>query len=499
MLQWIGAAGLGATGCVGDDPNPDGGPVDAGDAPRFVHGVASGDPTQTAVILWTRVTPPTPSPPEIAVAWELSATEDFASVERSGVFRTSAQRDWTVKVDATDLTPGRTLYYRFRASGITSPVGRTRTAPEGATTRVRFAVCTCSNYAAGYFLAYRAIAATEALDAVVHLGDYIYEYPDGYYGNLRRYDPPHEIVTLRDYRRRYAHYRRDPDLQELHAKHPFIAVWDDHELANNTWRDGAEEHMAEREGPWRVRFAAAKQAYMEWMPLREQPDGRIFRALRFGDLAELVMLDTRAWGRDMQVHDRGGIRDPRRTLLGDDQERWMIERVTRSRARWKLLGQQVMVGQLGAFDYLDVWEGYPAARERLFNAMRSMGVSNIIVLTGDIHASFAMDLTSDPLDASRYDPATGRGSIAVEFVAPAVSSPSLPFLRATPPETLRRAMPHLKYSEATQNGWLLVEMTHERTAATWRYVGDVTRVDDSTAVDGPTFVTRDGANRLERG
>ncbi len=500
QLFGVFGAGVLLAGCPGE---PDPPPVDAGPPgpPSFDHGVASGDPTPTAVILWTRVTPGSGNrPATFEVRWTVSSDASFSVVIAEGRATTTADRDWTVKVDATGLSAGRAYYYRFECVGVLSPVGRTRTAPEGAVSRLRFAACSCSNYAAGYFHAYRAMAERDDLDAVLHLGDFIYEYPDGYYGNLRRYEPSGELVSLSDYRARYAQCRRDADVQAVHARHPFIAVWDDHEFANNAWRDGAEEHMSIVDGPWPARRQAASRAYLEWLPVREQPDGRIFRALAFGDLAHLVMLDTRVWGRDMQPATRAAAEDPRRQILGADQERWLIEQVTRTRARWKVLGQQVMLGQFRGFgfDYLDVWDGYPAARERLFEAIRAMGVSDVVVLTGDIHSSFAMDLTSDPFDPARYDPATGRGSVAVEFVTPAVSSPPLGFVQAADPILLRRAMPHMKYLEATRNGYVLVELTPERAAATYVYTTDVHARPAGPVTEGPTYFTARGDNHLTR-
>lgn len=499
LLQGVGAS-LALAACH-DEGDVDPIPVDAGPPgpPTFVHGVASGDPTSAAVIVWTRVTPTGTPPVTLTVTCELARDEAFADVVQRATFVTSAQRDWTVKLDLTGLTPATGYHYRFVCEGVTSPAGRTRTTPEGRVDRVRFAVVTCSNYAAGYFHAYREIAARSDLDAVLHLGDYIYEYPDGYYGNTRRYEPPHEIVSLRDYRMRYAQARRDEDLQAVHARHPFVPVWDDHELANNAWRDGADEHMSAWEGPWPARRRAASQAYMEWMPLREQPDGRIYRGLRFGDLVHLCMLDTRLWGRDVQPRDRMAAADMRRQILGAAQEQWLFQEITGSRARWKVLGQQVLLGQFGAFNYLDVWDGYPAARARLFNVIRSMGVANVVVLTGDIHSSFAMDLSPDPTNPMVYNPATGEGSLAVEFVTPAVSSPPLPFIQQAMPEVVRRAMPHLKYSDVWRNGYLMLDVDDARAAATWMFVGNVTDRADRTHDTGPTWLTRDRENRLREG
>ena len=240
----------------------------------FVHGVASGDPLPDALIIWTRVSTAT-GPTE--VLWEVSA-DDFATIAKSGSFTTDESRDYTVKVDVTGLTAGTAYRYRFTALGETSTVGRARTPPAGAMDAARFAVVSCSSYAHGYFHAYRAVAGEE-LDAVIHLGDYIYEYGDGEYGDVRTYQPPHEIISLADYRTRYGYYRKDPDLQAVHRQHPFIAVWDDHESANNAWAEGAENHTTGIEGSWADRKAAAARAYAEWMPIREN-DGpqKIHRA-----------------------------------------------------------------------------------------------------------------------------------------------------------------------------------------------------------------------------
>jgi alkaline phosphatase D len=476
------------------DATPD---ADPGPREGFLHGVASGDPLPEGVILWTRITPPSPAPMSVEVQWEVSTTREFTSPVRMGTFSTHPGRDYTVKVDVTGLSPATTYYYRFRALGFTSPVGRTKTAPQGMVPRARFAVCSCSNYAHGYFHAYRNIARRDDIDAVIHLGDYIYEYGNGQYGNVRTLDPPTEIVTLDDYRRRYRHYRRDPDLQAAHAAHPFITVWDDHEFTNDAWRDGAENHMPATEGAWATRRAVATQAYMEWLPIREQGEGRIFRRLRYGDLLDLVLLDTRIWGRDEQAPMSQAM-DARRQLLGADQERWFFEQLTTSTARWKLVGQQVMMGQLSVFFNNDQWDGYAAARGRFFSLLRSMRIDNVVVLTGDIHSSWAYDLAENPSDPTAYDPATGRGSLAVEFVCPAVTSPGLPAALIPSLMQLTAGIRNLKYVDGNRRGYMLVDVTPERTQTQWFYVADVTMPEGFAETMGPTFATRNGRNHLER-
>ncbi|MGF1605454.1 MAG: alkaline phosphatase D family protein [Rhodothalassiaceae bacterium] len=294
------AAGAGAAGL--------GGCAKAASA-RFTHGVASGDPLTDRVIVWTRVVPDAQGEP-VPVRWQIAEDEAFERIVSNGETAADPARDYTVKVDAGGLSAGRAYFYRFLTEGQTSPVGRTRTLPEGSVDQVRFAVCSCSNYPQGYFTAYREMAKEPDIDAVLHLGDYFYEYEDGRYSDPeivaagRAVDPANEIVSLEDYRRRYALYRSDPDLQAVHAAHPWIAVWDDHEIANDTYKNGAENHQPEQEGPFAERRAAAIQAWREWMPVRDPANGpgdKIYRRFDFGDLASLIMLDTRLIGRDMQL------------------------------------------------------------------------------------------------------------------------------------------------------------------------------------------------------
>ena len=316
----------------------------------FRHGIASGDPRADRVILWTRVSGATG---EVPVRWVLSANPTFTRVVARGETPTGAARDFTVKIDVSGLAAATTYYYRFEALGARSATGRTRTLPAGGAGRVRLALASCANYPHGYFNVYGRIAARPDIDAVLHLGDYFYEYEQGRYFDKaltdRAVDPPHEITALDDYRRRYAIYRSDPDLQEAHRQHPFIAVWDDHEIANNTWSTGAENHQP-ADGDFTARRNAAYQAFLEWLPVRDTGSARqplIYRSFALGDLADLVMLDTRLAGRDVQVERTNvlGIEDPRRTILGAAQEHWLdgeLRESVRAGTRWQLLGQQVM-------------------------------------------------------------------------------------------------------------------------------------------------------------
>jgi alkaline phosphatase D len=454
----------------------------------FRHGVASGDPLIDRVILWTRVTPLDEAAATVVdVRWRVASDEALSQVVAQGTARTSGERDFTVKVDAGGLQAGRPYYYAFEAGTDRSPVGRTKTLPAGAVDRVRLASLCCSNYPAGFFNVYRCVANRDDLDAVVHVGDYIYEFQNGIYGDgsglLRIPEPRKEAVTLSDYRVRYATYRSDPDLQEAHRRHPFIAVWDDHELTNNAWRDGAANHNPEQgEGDWPTRRAAAYRAYLEWMPIREFAGGGIhlYRSFRFGSLLDLVMLDTRGL-RDQQVAttDVEGLTNPARSILGAPQEAWLFDELRASQRAgtgWRVLGQQVMFSRIaqperGAF-VADTWEGYQAARDRVFDFLAAERVQDVAVLSGDIHSSWAFDLPRNPFDG--YDRG-GKGSLAVELLAPAISSAPL----FTDPATrdravlLRALLPHLKFLEGETRGYVLLDVTRQQLRGEWYFVPTV--------------------------
>ncbi|MEQ8860738.1 MAG: alkaline phosphatase D family protein [Pseudomonadales bacterium] len=480
----------------------------------FQHGIASGDPLSDRVILWTRVTVASSGP--VPVRWEIASDPDFRRIVDQGVVTALPVRDHTVKVDAMGLEPARTYYYRFNAAGAASPTGRTRTLPDGVVSRTRIAVASCSNLPFGYFSAYRHIAARGDVDLVLHLGDYFYEYAPKVYGDGsalgRVHEPPREVVTLADYRIRHAQYKRDPDLQEAHRQHPWICVWDDHESANNSWRDGAENHNPELgEGSWTDRRAAAVRAYHEWLPIREQPGAagaHIYRSFRLGDLAHVIMLDTRLHGRTRQLEDRSdqaGLNDPARTILGLDQQAWLAEELrasVRLGSRWRLLGQQLMFAQLIAEDGLllnvDQWDGYPDSRRRILDQLEAERIDDTVVLTGDIHTAWAMDVSRDPLGAG-YDRASGRGSLAVEMVTTSVTSPGpdgSPEELIAREATIVRDRPHIHYVNLRQHGYLLLDLDHRRAQGEWWYVDSL---DDRSAGEafGVAFATESGSNHLE--
>ena len=474
----------------------------------FQHGVASGDPLSDRVVLWTRITPP-PARSAIGpveVAWQVAEDEGLARVVARGTTAAAPQRDFTVKVDAAGLRPGRTYYYAFDAGGQRSPVGRTRTFAETGVDRLRLAVVSCSNYAAGYFNAYRCIAARGDLDAVLHLGDYIYEFADGVFGDTRSIGraplPLGDAATLDEYRRRYAIYRSDPDLQDAHRRHPFVVVWDDHEIANNAWAGGAENHAA-RQGGWATRLAAAYRAYVEWLPVRESPgpDIRLYRRFRAGDLADLVMLDTRGL-RDRQITAATAdqLGNPGRTLLGRTQEAWLFDRLRESAkagTRWRLLGQQVLIAPMSPTGQplsVDMWDGYPAARARVMEFVARERVPDIVVLTGDLHSSWAIDVAQNPWAAAGT--AAAR-PLAVEIVTPAISSPPLftdASLRARAP-LLRQVVPHVQFLDGDGNGYVVLDVTRERLLAEWYFVAAVRErsADEKRAV---AYACERGSSRL---
>jgi alkaline phosphatase D len=482
------------------------------DASRvFRHGVASGDPLADRVILWTRATPRVESASAtLPVRWVLADDERLEKVVARGTMDTAASRDHTVKVDAAGLRPGRTYYYAFDAAGERSPVGRTKTLPQDDVSRLRLATVSCSNYPAGYFNVYRCLAARGDLDAVLHLGDYIYEFANGIYGDGsgsgRIPMPAGEASTLDEYRQRYATYRSDVDLQAAHGAHPFIAVWDDHEVINDWWRGGANGHRPQR-GEWATRLAAGLQAYREWMPVRETGDGtfRLYRSFRFGRLADLMMLDTRSF-RDRQVggRDTAALADPSRTLMGAAQEEWLfagLQQSQRAGAGWRLIGQQTMFSPMSPPGVppqnTDVWDGYPAARGRLFDLFEKSRLSNVAILTGDIHSSWALDVPRSPLRS--YTGSTGKGSLAVELVTPAISSPPLFASAAMRDSTslLQLVSPHLKFLDGEHRGYVLLDVTKSRLQSEWYHVPgvDVRSAAESKAA---AFVCEAGSSRLAK-
>ncbi|MEM9103495.1 MAG: alkaline phosphatase D family protein [Pseudomonadota bacterium] len=480
----------------------------------FKHGVASGDPLFDAVIIWTRISGDGWSSGPVDVEWRMATDPEMLNIVAQGSLVTDETKDYTVKVDVQGLEEDSTYYYQFYCLGQFSIVGRTKTAPEFSMEQCRFAVVSCANFSSGYYNVYEKIAGIRSLDAVIHLGDYIYEYGPGEYGDGRRFDrepePADETITLTDYRMRYAQYRRDSQLQDAHQQHPFITIWDDHEFANDAWKGGAENHSENSEGLWELRKANALQAYFEWMPIRQNPENptRGYRHFRFADLVSLSVLDTRLEGRDQQPNgggDSSTINDPNRTLLGDEQENWLYDRlaeVSGDNVQWKLLGQQVMLTQqraLGQILSVDAWDGYAASRENLLNFIQDYGIDNTVILTGDIHTSWANDVAFNPYDSREYNRNTGEGSLAVEFITPAVTSPGITngFAAAIAEGITRSSNPHVKYVNLSQRGFILVEASSEKIQSDWYHIRTIeTRGDIRTRI-AASYVCLTGTQRLQ--
>ncbi|MEU9984128.1 alkaline phosphatase D family protein [Streptomyces sp. NPDC050856] len=499
----------------------------------FLHGVASGDPLPDGVLLWTRVTPaPDALPgsgkgPDTEVRWEVAEDRAFTRTVAGGSVVATAASDHTVKVDVRGLRQATDYYFRFTAGTVLSPVGRTRTtpAPDAATPGVRFGVVSCANWEAGHFAAYRHLAARADLDAVLHLGDYIYEYESGRYPApdrvVRPHEPRHEIVTLADYRLRHATYKTDPDLRALHAAHPVIAVWDDHEIANDTWSGGAENHTPGAEGDWAARVAAAKRAYFEWMPVRASTEGTVYRRLRFGKLADLHLLDLRSFRSQQASVGSGQVDDPDRTLTGRAQLDWLKAGLASSDAAWKLVGTSVMISPVafgslpahllgpvtellglpkgGLAVNVDQWDGYTDDRRELLAHLTDRGIRNTVFLTGDIHMAWANDV---PVRAATYPKSP---SAATEFVVTSVTSDNLDDLLRVAPGTLsvvastaiKAANRHVKWLDMDHHGYGVLDVTAEHSQMDYYTVSDRTDPDASSAW-ARSYRTASGTQRVER-
>lgn len=522
----------------------------------FDHGVASGDPLADGVMLWTRAAPDNLLQ-DVNLAWELAEDRDFSQVLRSGDVSTGDSRDYTVKVDVRDLEPGREYFYRFYGASSVSPVGRAKTLPVGPVEQLRLAVFSCANYPAGYFHAYREASRLENLDACLHLGDYLYEHGDGEYatelaaelGREFAADNNSELLSLTDYRKRYALYRRDTDLQAIHAAAPMIAVWDDHEVADDSWSAGARNHSTD-EGDYALRLDAAVQAYFEWMPLRPiVPDagGRIYRSFDFGDLLSLHMLDTRVIGRDQQLEfadfasgDTGtldvealtSVLDSfERSLLGPQQWNWLAQRLQQSPGRWQMLGQQVLMTRMsvpedvrrGLFVDHD-YDAVAALVEELTHlksassgrgtlsteARRQLG--SVVPYNLDAWDGYPLErdrlyamakkyerelvvLSADTHNSWHSRLRDRDGSPAgIELSVPSVSSPGmetyLGFGEADR-EPLQRALEvlidELEYCQLKNRGYIELNLSRDTLTSTWHFVNDVTTRDYQMGLHRESF------------
>ena len=446
------------------------------------------------VIIWTRLTYDTTG--TVDINWTMATDTGMTDVVTSGAANTSSAVDWTLKIDVDGLEEDSWYYYQFDFQGRKSSIGRTKTAPTGDTDSLRFAVVSCSNYELGYFNVYKELPTRNDLDAVIHLGDYFYEYGVTVPLVDREVEPTYEILSLEDYRTRYSHYRLDKDLQFVHQQYPMINVWDDHESANDSWYGGAENHTEGTEGAWVDRKAYAQQAWNEWLPAR-LPDpasnDKIYRRIRYGDLLDILMMDTRLTGRDEQLSPLdAAIGDSARSLLGNEQRAWLMDALSDTTTQWKVLGQQVMVAPIELFGVAlnaDQWDGYPAERQRVYDHIMDNDIEDVVVITGDIHSSWANDL---PLPD--YDPATGDSSVAVEFVTTSVTSTAIPIAAAEP--LIMAGNPHIKYINLVDRGFVVLDINKTRAQGDWVYVSTVFET-DYTINQGPSWYVNDQERHLQ--
>jgi alkaline phosphatase D len=488
-------------------------------AKGFTHNVASGEPTSDSMLLWTRYVPAM-GVDEVGLQVEVALDRDFTRVVSGGSVRTGAYRDWTVKLTVGGLQPGTTYWYRFVApDGGKSPLGRTKTLPVGDVDRFGLGLFSCSNLPMGWFNAYAHAAARDDLDLWLHVGDYIYEYGIASYKDndlvvdrdvMPAHD--HEMISLVDYRLRFACYRADPDLQKLHQMAPMIALWDDHEITNDTWEGGAQNHQPSSEGDWNTRRAAAMQAYREWLPVSEEP----WKAYRIGTLATLYRTESRVLARTRppsvelaKAHQAsnpdvalanfrdGAWRDPSATMLGSEQESWLAQELKRNAAAstWQVVGMGTIVGRtlmpeetpgwvrpgtgdstvnkfkrdvraskLGLPMWMDRWDGYPAARSRLLKSAQQAD-ADLVVLSGDSHNAWAYSLEEDGQPAG------------IEFACHAVTSNGIEGQLGEDPKNIAAAFiaanPELAWGDTSQRGYMMIDLTSERVTGEWLFMRTV--------------------------
>lgn len=483
----------------------------------FTHGVASGEPSQDSVLLWTRYV----AMQDTKLAAEISTDADFSDAKSAGEVIAGPARDFIGKLVVSDLLPGQWYFYRFIApDGQKSAVGRTRTLPVGSPSRFNLGVFSCSNMPFGYFNAYAHAAARNDLDLIIHTGDYLYEYGPGVYPTEkqalagREVAPSHEMIQLADYRLRYAAYRSDPDLQRLHQLFPMIAMWDDHEFTNDAHRDGAQNHDSS-EGDWAVRKRVAEQVYREWMPVRDRAtDEPYWETYQIGDLATIFVTESRISGRDHPAEIADALRgqtdippalvkfrdevwqDPSRQMLGSEQEAWLGSTMRQSKAdgtRWQVWAQQCIMGSLQSpketIDWIDpnapafvqtrvkvgqmaaeaglpfnmdAWDGYPVARDRILKDIANAN-ADLLVLTGDSHNGWAFNLDVDDVP------------VGVELAGQSVTSPGFEnFFRGANPvdvaKSLRGANQQLHWANTESRGYMSVSLTPDTARSTWHFL-----------------------------
>lgn len=476
----------------------------------FYHGVASGDPLNDRVILWTRLTPSGSLDSSYSVTWQVSTDMLFSVINQQGTFVTDSTRDFTVKVDADGLLPGVYYYYRFEHNGIFSIIGRTRTAPSNTQSNLKFAAVSCSDYRQGYFTAYRKIAERNDIDAVLHMGDYIYETGGGPPDRL--HDPNAEIYRLIDYRARLSQYHLDPDLMRCHQLYPFITIWDDHDIVVDAHRDTSERHNGAF-GNYQDRKYVAIKAAREWLPMRD--DSLFFKNWRkfsYGDLAEIFMIDARLYDRDRFAVDSNDTiyGSPYAKMIGPEQMTWLKAGLSSSNARWKIIGNQLMMGQFRAITndplVYENWDGYPAERNEFIDHLINNSINNVVVLTGDFHCSFALDVCKEPRDIFQYNPFNGNGSRLVEFILPSITGDNfdegnnfgLP--SASVAQTLiQTGNLHIKYSELNGHGYVLLDLTPTRAQAEFWHMADITDQTNMSEAVNAIWYSGNNQNKVQQG
>jgi len=460
----------------------------------FNHGVASGDPTSSSVIIWTRVTTEANM---VKGTWEVSKDADFQSVVDQGAITTDESVDYTIKIDVNGLDANQKYFYRFEVESKYSPVGETKTLSDGDIEEVKLGVVSCSNWQWGYFSAYRHLA-NKDIDAVIHLGDYFYEHgPDGYGDKdfKRKHHPPNEVITLNDYRTRYAQYRTDKDLQLIHQKVPFISIWDDHEITNNAYKTGAENHQ-EDEGDYMERSAIARQVYYEWMPIRDNEDRTHYRSFDFGTQVDLIMLDERLEGRTLQPTSLNEV-DENDMMLGDKQLAWFKEQLSQSDANWKIIGNQVIFSECDLSDVrptapknLDAWDGYAFERAEIIEHITNDDVENVVFITGDTHTSWGFEVP-----VSRDDYVKTQKAVALELGTPSITSSNWDEYGnrqkeevMAGAELVEKANPHLKYTNVIDHGYMILTLSDNEAKAEWYYLDDKKDASSGESLGGTATV-----------
>jgi len=437
----------------------------------FYHGVASGDASNNSLIIWTRVTPEQLMR-SVTVKWIIATDSSLLNIVQQGEIITRSTNDYTVNVDVENLKPNTFYYYQFSTQNKKSQIGRTKTLPANNTSNFTFrpVFFTGSNYNAGYFNAYKNICSRTDIDAVYHLGDYFYEYATNVYGKCknRALMPPHELITLNDYRTRFSHYRLDEDLREAHRLYCWYVIWDDHESADNSYTSGANNHQPD-EGDWINRKNASVKAYFEWMPIKKNEDSTIYKTLDVGNLARFILLDTRLEGRDNQ---KIKPTDSTKTLLGEKQLNWLFSELLKAKndsVQWIFITQQVMFAPLKFGKKIlnpDQWDGYEFERKKILNFIKNNKINNVVIISGDIHSSWANDVYFDKKNYQQ-----GDTNIIPEFVTPSITSPSAGKITAFFGEIfLKCTLKHVKFVNLHDKGYMMLNIENQAITAEWYFL-----------------------------